>query len=78
MSAFALSVTSDAKPFTFPAVISIYSRSLAMIKMTVQMVSAIVVRIEMAPFMMMSSSIPENAGLKPPLLCLPFGDFTIF
>jgi hypothetical protein len=52
-------------------------RSLAM-KMTVQMVNAIVVRIEIAPFRMMSSSIPENAGLKPPLLCRLFGDFTIF
>ncbi len=47
-----------------------------MMTMTVQMVSAIVVR-SMAPFRMMSSNIRENEGLKPPLLCLLFGDFAI-
>jgi hypothetical protein len=49
-----------------------------MMTMTFQMVSAIVVRIEMATFRMMSSNIRENEGLKPPLLCLLFGDFAIF
>jgi hypothetical protein len=49
-----------------------------MMTMTFQMVSAIVVRIEIATFRMMSSNIPENEGLKPPLLCLLFGNFTGF
>jgi hypothetical protein len=50
-----------------------------MMKMTVQMVSVIVVRIEMAPFRMMSSSISENEGLtKAPAPLLLFGDFTVF